>query len=146
MNGLKQLSLRFSFILLFVLSLSYSCKDDYNSSIPYVRVNFSIPLANNNDLLIPGNCVYFSAGYGGVIVMYTDLYYSPYYAFDAACPYEADPACRITVEGGIGTCSCCGTQYNLWDGGSVLIGTGPGIEPLKQYQVTRSDNRLYITN
>lgn len=143
MNGVKQLSLLFSFILLLVLLLGYSCKDEYNSSIPYVYVNFQVNPVNYNDLTVPGNAVFFNGGYGGIVVLYNGI---SYYAFDAACPYEVDAACRITVEGGIGTCSCCGTQYNLWDGGYTLSGTGPGTQPLKQYQVSYSSNRLYITN
>lgn len=143
MNGLKQLFLRIRFGMLFLLLVTASCKDDFHSDIPFVYVNFQVNLVNYNDLTVPGNAVFFNGGYGGIVVLYNGI---SYYAYDAACPYEADPGCRISVEGGIGTCPCCGTQYNLLDGGYLLSGTGPGTQQLKQYQVSYSANRLYITN
>ncbi len=143
MNGLKRISLRISFILLFAMLATYSCKDDWDSSIPYVRVFFRVNLINNNDLTVPGNAVYFAAGYGGVIVMYNGI---DYYAFDAACPYEIDPAVRVEPDGGIGTCPVCGSQFNLFDGGYVV--KGPSSEQLKPYNVSMTDNGngLLITN
>ena len=141
MNGFKRRSLCISLVALMCVLLTPSCENDFETSIPYVYVNFRVNLINNNDLTVPGNAVYFGAGYGGVVVIYNGI---GYYAYDAACPYEIDPAIRIEVESGIGTCPVCGSQYNLWEGGYVT--KGPSSEPLKQYHVSVADNALIITN
>ncbi len=132
---------RITCILAVLLLFLNSCSENFDSSIPYVQVSKSINLINYNDLTVAGNAVYFSGGYGGIIVLYNGI---QYYAYDAACPYEASTSCTLSVEGGIGTCSCCGSTYNLWDGGYVM--SGPSTEQLLQYQVTTGDNRIYITN
>jgi len=141
MNGIKRYFLRITFALAIVTVVSTSCSDNFESSIPYVYVNLSINMVNYNDLTVPGNAVLLSGGYAGIIVLYNGV---QYFAYDAACPYEASQSCTISVEGGIGTCSCCGSQFNLWDGGYVMSGSAD--EPLLQYQATASENRLYITN
>ncbi|WP_430973286.1 Rieske (2Fe-2S) protein [Sunxiuqinia rutila] len=144
MNGIKWLSLRFSFFLLLLLLAAPACKDDFKSSIPYVDVSLSINLVNNNGLYIPANPQFFRGGYGGIIVIYTG--YS-YYAYDAACPYdvEVNYDCRFKESGDIVVvCPCCGTNYNLMEGG--YASDGPSAEPLKQYRVIISNNRLHITN
>lgn len=141
MSGIKRYFLRITFALFTVAFSTSSCSDNFESSIPYVPVNFSINLINYNDLTVAGNSVAFGSGYGGIIVLFNGI---QYFAYDASCPYEASQTCLITVEGGIGTCSCCGSQYNLWDGGFVMSGTS--TEPLLQYQATASGNRLYISN
>lgn len=142
MNGIKQFSLSFSFFFILLLAILPACKDDFNSSIPYVRVNRNISLTNHNALNVPGVPVYINGGYGGIIIIYTGF---SYYAYDGACPYEADFDCRLEDDGDvIGTCSCCGTQYNLMEGGYVI--SGPSAEPLQQYNVNPSGNQLYITN
>lgn len=143
MNGIKRFSLRISFLFVLFLAFSPACKDDFNSSIPYVEVNFSFNLSNANGLTTVGFPVYFNGGYGGIVIINAD--YS-YYAYDVTCPYEIDFNCRIEGDGPIGTCPCCGSQYNLLDGGYVIGGTGPATEPLKQYRVTSSGNRLSVTN
>lgn len=50
MNGIKHLLSRLSLFLVFMLAFSTACKDDFNSSIPYVNVNFSINTVNHNGL------------------------------------------------------------------------------------------------
>ncbi|WP_423130580.1 hypothetical protein [Gaoshiqia sp. Z1-71] len=143
MNGLKQFSRCLSFTLGFILLTVASCKDSFDSSIPYVRVNFTINLVNNNDLTVPGNLLVFPAGYGGVIVMNIA---TGYVAFDAACPYEVDPAVRVEPDAsGRAVCPSCASQFNLWMGGSKE-GSGPAKEPLKPYNVSQSGNMLIVTN
>lgn len=144
MNGIKWLSLRFSFFLLLLLLAAPACKDDFKSSIPYVDVNFYINLVNNNALNTVGYPVYFKGGYGGIVVINNGV---SFYAYDMTCPYEIDFNCALKDDHDvIGTCSCCGSQYHLIDGGYVLSGTGPSTEPLRQYRVSVSGSRLHITN
>lgn len=140
---MKRIKRYFPQITSFILFLSMlSCGKELETSIPYVATNFSISLTIYNDLKVPGGVVYFSGkGYGGIIVINTGL---GYYAYDATCPYEVDTEYLVENEGGIGTCSGCGSQYNLLDGGLVM--EGPSSENLLLYQVTATENYLYITN
>ncbi|HKJ43896.1 MAG TPA: hypothetical protein VKA27_17495 [Sunxiuqinia sp.] len=141
MNGIKQLSLRVGFFLVLLMVISTACKDNYNTSIPYVDVNFSINLVNHNALTTVGTPVFFNGGYGGIVVINTGTSYS---AYDVTCPYEVDFKCRVEADGVIATCPCCGSQYNLLEGGYVV--NGPSAEPLKQYHVNASGDILHITN
>lgn len=140
MKSIKRYFLQITLSL--ILLLQTSCGKDLETSLPYVAVNFSVSLNIYNDLRVPGNVVYFSGkGYGGILVINTGF---GYYAYDAACPYEADVAYLVGNEGGIGTCSGCGSKYNLLDMGLVM--TGPSSESLLRYSVTATENYLYITN
>lgn len=142
MNRSKSHFLKISFVLAVFLLVTNACSDNFESSIPYVQVNRSINLINYNDLTVPNNPVYFSGmGFGGIIVMFDG---TQYYAFDAACPYEASRNCTMTPDDVVIECPCCGSTYVLFGGGYVA--EGPSTEPLLQYQVTLGDNRLYITN
>ena len=142
MNGIKHQSLRLSFLLVLLLAFNTGCRDNYDTSIPYVDVNISINLTNNNVLRTIGYPAYFGGGYGGIIVINNG---TSYYAYDGACPYDFDQNCRIEQDDEpIGTCPCCGTKYSLIDGGYTI--SGPSAEPLKQYHVTQSGDILYITN
>jgi nitrite reductase/ring-hydroxylating ferredoxin subunit len=142
MNGIKSFSRRFSFFLLILLALAPSCKDDFDSSIPYVEVNFYVNLVNHNALYTVGYPEYFNGGYGGIVIVNNGV---SYYAYDMTCPYETDFNCRLKDDHDvIGSCSCCDTQYNLLDGGYVI--SGLSAEPLKQYRVNLSGSRLHVTN
>lgn len=144
MNGIKYCSIRLSFVLALILAITPSCRDNFESSIPYVNFTTPIALANSNGLNIPYNPLVFNGGYGGIVVLYTGYSYN---AFDITCPYEVSLECKIKIEASdvIATCPCCGTQYNLMDG-SVMLGTGPGTEPLRPYRVTESSGYIYVSN
>ena len=141
MNGIKYFSLRLTFLVILFLTFSPACKDNFDSSIPYVDVNFSINLVNHNALNTVGTPVFLNGGYGGIVIINTGF---SYLAYDVTCPYEVDYNCRVEADGVIATCPCCETQYNLLEGGYVV--SGPSAEPLKQYHVSGSGNILYITN
>lgn len=144
MNGIKYSLLRLSFLLVLFLGIFLGCKKEYHSTVPYVYVNFQINLVNHNELNTVGYPAYFSGGYGGVIIINSG---ASYYAYDGACPFDYDSGSNCQIErdySAIGTCSCCGTKYNLLDGGYTI--SGPSAEPLKQYHVNQSGGTLYITN
>lgn len=129
-----------SAVFLFLMLLA--CGKELETSVPIVSTNFSVSLTIYNDLKVPGGAVYFpDKGYGGIIVINTGLGYS---AYDATCPYEVSTAYLVESDGGIATCSGCGSKYNLLDGG--LLMDGPSPENLLLYQVTSTENYLYITN
>ncbi len=147
MNVIKRVSLRLTVIVLLFSLSAVSCKDEFNSSVPYRHVDFMVNLGVYNELTIPGNSmVNPAAGVGGVIIFHS--YDEIYYALDAACPCEiADSVVSVEVDGsGIATCPVCGTTYELWGGGGVLSAGCPDAEPLKGYNATKSGTTLYITN
>jgi len=141
MSGIKWFSKRFSFFLVLLLAIGSSCDNDFDSSIPYVEVNFYVNIVNHNALNTVGFPVFFNGGYGGIAIINNGV---SFYAYDLTCPYEVDFNCRVEADGVIGSCPCCETQYNLLDGGYVV--SGPSAEPLKQYRVNASGSRLHISN
>lgn len=126
----------------FLTMISFSC-DKMEYPIPDVPVSYMINLNIVNELNIPGNSVYFGdAGYGGIIV-YCEIPGS-WYAFDAACTYEASRSCVVKNEGVLADCSCCGSQFVLLSG--AYPAKSPATLPLKQYNVSLVNNftlRIY---
>jgi nitrite reductase/ring-hydroxylating ferredoxin subunit len=130
-----------SFIFLFLFSLSCDKINDY--PIPDVPVSYIINLNIANELTVPGNSLYFSnAGFGGLIV-YCEMPGS-WYAFDAACTYEASATCIVKNEGVLADCPCCKSQFVLISGAYPT--QSPASLPLKQYNVSMVNNftlRIY---
>ena len=134
----------------FVFLLPVSCNDEYEGRIPYVPVNINVVVSSHIDLNVPGNYIYFPTdGFAGVILFCFDNINHIYYAYDAACTHDISSDCSLlqkgAIEGVIATCPCCGSKFNLFNGG---IMNGPAIEPLKQYRVQVLDGgaRLRIYN
>lgn len=139
----------FSIIVLIIAFLA-SCKEQ-EQYVPYVRVNFTVDLNINNSLTTPGySQKYEYDGYAGVIV-YCSFYdfatpsNSQYYAYDAACSFEMSDSCSVVNEnnGITATCPCCSTSYSLMDGYPI---SGEAQYPLKEYNVTLLNNKLFISN
>jgi Rieske Fe-S protein len=136
-------------IAVIILATTNSCKDDYNSVVPYAYVDMSVNPTNYIEFNIPGGSVYFpNAGFGGIIVFH-DLVDSsnPFLAFDAACTYELSSTARVTAkdDSGVATCPVCGSQFILFGGNGSPI-KGPAAEPLKQYRTSFSGGRIMIRN
>ena len=134
---------------IFIVAAINGCKDDYNSSVPYVDVDFTINPSNIIELNIPGGSFYIPRrGYGGIIV-FTDLTdnSNPFLAFDATCTYEVLSTCKVAASDGSGIvkCSCCGSEYILF-GGNGSPTKGPATEPLRQYQTYYSGALIRISN
>lgn len=131
-------------LAILLLILMGGCTKEQESVIPYVKVDFYLNLATYNNLIIPGNSQYFPVeGVSGVIVMCVNQ--MQYYAFDAACPYEANGICKVEADAStIGQCECCGSEYSLFGGGYPT--SGPTTENLKQYRVDLVGGRLWIHN
>ena len=144
---------RVSLILLLLLPAFTSCGDDYKSSIPDVKVNFSCSLVQNPYYIIQtdGQFIpvaqdshYLPIGYAGLIIGRS--IYGDYCAYDAACPVEAKRSVAVEVqEDGLGTAVCpvCGTKYNLSEGG---FPQKKGGEYLKRYKVTVNGTTLRVSN
>jgi Rieske Fe-S protein len=118
---------------LFLALLSSSCDKINESPIPDVPVYFEVNLTIANELNVPGNSLFFPGqGFGGVIV-YCEVPGS-WYAFDAACTYEASRSCIVKSEGVLADCPCCKSQFVLLSGASPI--KGPAALNLKQYNVS----------
>jgi hypothetical protein len=141
----------FSIFMLFVFLLSISCANKREEYIPYQYVNFTVDLNINNDLATPGfSMLYPYEGYGGVIIYcwYYDSSapdHSIYYAYDAACTLEVSDSCTVFNDGNsnFGECPCCHTKYDFGSGYPIK---GEALYPLKNYNISIVNNRLYIRN
>lgn len=143
MNVIKPHFLRLTLAVLLIIGSITGCSDDgFDSSIPDINFKYRFSLSIYNELNTPGTAYFYpNRAYGGIFIYYNSLYYQ---AFDAACPYEADPNIAVVDEGGIGTCPECGSMYNMIDGGSLI--SGPSRESLRTYSAQVSGNDIFITN
>lgn len=85
-------------------------------------------------------------GFGGVLVVHSTID-GEYYAYDLACPYEANKTITIEVQKDLtAKCPECGSVYRIMDGNGWRI-SGPSKEKLKRYNVfPTGTDYLYITN
>lgn len=144
---MKQLVFKYGkyFISFLILAFIVSSCDKVNESpVPEVYVSFSVNLSIANELVNPNGSQFFPGhGFGGVIV-YCE---SPgtWYAYDAACTYEASRNCIVENDGALAVCPCCESQFILLGGGSPA--SPPASVPLKQYNVSiMNNNSIYIYN
>ena len=142
---MKTLSFRPLYLMLvFVLFLFASCdKNNENSEIPYVYVNFVI-YPNTIDFIPEGGHVTLSGGYKGLII------YRPFsdqfMVFERACPYDPlEDHARVIVEdnGVIAVDSLCGSRFLLTDGSPIK---GPAQRALKQYRSRYDGYTLQVSN
>jgi len=148
---------------LIIILLAVNCSKDQNSFLPYVKVDLYIPLANYNQLTIPGNSILFK-GYGfnqyGVIVVCVNPDLGLYYAYDACCPYETDHSGIIEIEpiknfpapdnlvyssAFFGTCNKCKSKFNLMGSGQPVNGS-LATHYLQNYNISIGMGSLTVTN
>ncbi|MFZ5428772.1 MAG: ubiquinol-cytochrome c reductase iron-sulfur subunit [Bacteroidota bacterium] len=121
-----------------------ACDKEKYRVIPYVPVYLTINLNIVNELMVPGNSVFFGGqGYGGIVIYCFDPG-NIYYAYDGACTHEISNSCRVNNEGVLATCPCCGSQFLLM--GNAYPSKGPATFPLQEYQTAISGNTLRIFN
>lgn len=153
----------FRILIIVLLHVAFvSCERNYVSSIPNYPVGMRINLTTDypNFKNSTGQILTFTErkldidrlGFGGILLctglMTDDFGNSLYYAYDMACPYEADLKVRVyPMEEGLGRVKCekCGTEYNVGYGfGDPDTQTGPSTEILKRYRVTISSDYLTV--
>lgn len=138
------------FVGFFILMAISSCKDDYESVVPYVPVNFTLNPTNIIELNVPGGSYYLSRQGNAGIIVFRDLVDNPnpFLAFDAMCTYELTPSARvmpIDETSGLARCSECKSEYILF-GGNGSPTKGPAVEPLKQYRTSYNGGLISIRN
>ncbi len=147
--------------LLFAPLLGIACEGPYISPIPpypvSMRLNLtaSYPTFKNsvNEYLIFTQAIVATdrIGFGGLLVctgvMTDDYGNSIYYAYDLACPHEADALIRVeplTDRLGEVICPHCETVYNAGFGFGEPL-SGPSKHPLKRYKTYFQGDILTIT-
>jgi nitrite reductase/ring-hydroxylating ferredoxin subunit len=85
-------------------------------------------------------------GFGGVIVYHA--LDDNFYAFDLACPVEANRSIRVEMnEDNIhATCPKCGSVFDLSYGFANPENKGSAKEGLRPYKVNMQGDILYVTN
>jgi hypothetical protein len=143
--------LKFSFLILSIFLIFFSCDNKQEECIPFNNVNFTVALYVNNHLTTPGNSMIFpNVGYGGVIIYCGNDLETPdklvYYAYDATCTVEVADTCIISIDDSFyGECPCCHTKYDLSYGlGNPIDGNAPCS--LKRYNILVDNDILHITN
>ncbi len=142
------------FPLLLALLACFACTEKVEVRIPSRQVYLELDLTYNDKAL---NTLYASkiytpsnidqanehTGFGGVLVFHGDN--DVFYAFDAACPHEAQANVTVVVEeGGIdAVCPKCGSRYELLYGLGNPV-SGPSEFYLQRYPVSRSGNKIFV--
>jgi nitrite reductase/ring-hydroxylating ferredoxin subunit len=135
-----------------------SCDKTYISSIPDYPVYLELDLDYEDKALkaIQAYHIYTQkdinqdierTGFGGVLVYHgiSDNGTGAYYAFDAACPHEANRTVTVEVDADriYAVCPKCQSKYELLNGIGNRI-SGPSKEQLKAYHVQTVGNKVYV--
>lgn len=134
-------------ILVIAIALFSSCsKNNNNSNIPYVQVNFDIYPANPLyiNLNVDGGWIYVNGGSRGIIIY--RMSQGEYYAYDRHCTYQPQNSCgkvKMDTDNITLLDTCCGSKFIVVDG-SVI--NGPAGLPLKRYQTFFDGTTLHVTN
>lgn len=137
-----------------------SCSKTYQSSIPERMVYLELDLRFQDKALkaVQAYKIYDQSnidqagemtGFGGVLVYHglSSDGSDAYYAFDAACPYEANSKTRVEVDadGLYAVCPACQSRFELINGFGNPV-SGPAEYNLKPYQVSVEGDKIYIRN
>jgi len=133
------------YILLALFSLACS-KDDENSNIPLVNVNYYIQTNNPayNAVSVPGGWMYLNGGSRGLILYRASN--DEFRVFDRHCTYNSTSTCAlVSVENNNITAfdDCCNSKFLISNG---YVTQGPANLPLKQYQTSFDGSVLHIYN
>ncbi|GHT36970.1 hypothetical protein FACS189435_0990 [Bacteroidia bacterium] len=133
-----------------------ACNATYHSSIPSLPVYLELDLGFQDKDLVPLQAfkIYTKknvtlaverTGYGGVLVYHA--LDNNYYAFDAACPHEANASITVQIDESRlhAICPKCQSNYDLSYGNANPV-EGPSREALKRYPLTLSGNKIYVRN
>ncbi len=143
-NAKKNVFFGLGFILALLLGFS-SCQQDWVSPIPYVLVDTTINLNNQQylPLRLDRGYVEILGGYKGIIIYRENA--TTYRAFEKASPYRTDDACAyIYVDpSGLFLREGCGNSVYDFEGNPS---GGISQYPLRQYQTYLDGNYLSIYN
>lgn len=122
------------------------CAGDVNvSPIPNVPVEVEVNLNDIDNVALKqiGGFIYVAGGVRGIIVY--RLSQNEYKAYDRNCTFQSTDACAIVSFHSSGFYiedTCCGSVFDV----NGFPTGGPAEFPLKEYQVSRANDLLFITN
>ncbi len=145
------------FLIIFLLT--FSCAKNSNNSNPEpidnvpVSITVNLNLPTNFHLQNIGSFIYLTGGVKGIILVHhTD---DNFYALDRACSYQPNSvSCsKIEVDSSFlqfrcgqttnkGFIKCCDSRF-FFDGS---VSQSPARFPLKQYNISKSGNTIFISN
>ena len=146
-------------ILICLLVLGFSCAKNSDNTNPEpidnvpVSITVNLNLPSNFHLQNVGSFVFLTGGVKGVVLVHhTD---DNFYAFDRACSYQPNSvSCsKLEVDSSFlqfrcgqtttkGFQKCCDSRF-FFDGS---VSQSPARFPLKQYNITKSGNTIFISN
>ena len=133
-------------IILFVLVLiSFSCKKDSQSNIPYRNVYKELYPNTLDYIPVTGFIYVKDAGYRGLIVYHFSS--DEFRIYERCCPYDPEkPNAMVTVNSDkiTATDSVCKSSFILLDGSPY--GSGPSHYSLLQYHYSYDGDKLIIYN
>jgi nitrite reductase/ring-hydroxylating ferredoxin subunit len=148
-------------LLFCLLALALNaCDKTHLSSIPNSTVYLELDLTfEDKDLLPASACKIYTSqninsavektGFGGVLVYHgiDGSGADAYYAFDAACPYEASRQVTVEIDSDHlhAVCPQCKSTYELLFGLGNRV-SGPAREQLKPYRVSVGSNKIYVVS
>lgn len=151
-------------ISIFFIALSaivfFSCEKNGGqiTTIPNVRVNFSVNILNTPELQTPLQPKYVGyangkkVGYKGHGIYLIKINSNEFRAFDASCTFQNNTQAHYEIQEHLVqkaqnpmlvSCPKCKSTFNLLDGN---IQTGIARQALKEYKVAVSANTLRIYN
>lgn len=136
--------------------LGTSCGVEVRSTVPDAPVYYELDFTSSQaaPLREVAGCLQITErttersaiGFGGLLIVHGILDADEYYAYDLACPHEAQSDVLLKVNDKLeAECPQCHSTYSIFYGGGVPT-TGPAQSPLKNYMVTRSARGLLIHN
>lgn len=134
------------YYILFVTILVACSKDENNSNIPLVSVNYYLQINNPayNPVTVPGGWMYINGGSRGIILYRVSN--DEFRAYDRHCTYQPTSTCAlVSVETNNITAldDCCGSKFLLTNGS---VTKSPASLPLKQYQTSFDGSVLHVYN
>ena len=144
-------------LLIIFLLLSFACQSEYFSRIPNMPVYLEVYLQGiDAKLMAQGNYELFKKGserlpvkerygFGGILIING---VDQFYAFDMACPYEANPTITVTVssDGLIAQCPNCKSTFEIFNGTGAPL-SGPAQKNsyyLRRYSVNQTSEPLIV--
>jgi hypothetical protein len=142
---MKGITIKIVSVFLLLFFACFSCKDNYNGSVPYPgKVSFNISL-NTGNLVHVSGYEYYTGGLRGVVVYRLDMV--NFLAYDRACPYDWADGGYVVYDPATMTLNCeeCGSSFNILDG---YPKTGTiATSPLRMYLARMIDDyTVHISN
>ena len=138
------------YILALLVLLCAACEDEYQSSVPNVKVNTPPIYLNDPEYMTfsAGSTITLDSLYGGYagIIIYKAAE-GLYYAYDRCCPLHVAEKEQLEIDGALAFCPTDSVYYPLLDGDPAIeIGNSTNPSILKSYKVKLLGYALIVYN